>query len=524
MSARNVLLITADQWRHECLSCLDHPVVRTPALDRLAAEAVLFRNHFTQCTPCGPSRASLLTGQYLMNHRSGRNGTPLDRRFTNVALEMRRAGYDSALIGYTDTSLDPRDFDPADPLLTTYSGDLPGFRQLVPGSQSEAAWVRWLAGLDYEVPARTADMYLGDPAKGDPVRGPYHAPTRFPTEHGDTAFHTNKAIDYLSEQGERPWFLHLSLLRPHWPWYASAPYNDLYHPNQVPAAVGQADKAAESAVHPHVAYVVRHGARDEDHPPEVTEGDDVVRRQCRATYYGMISEVDHHLGRLFDHLHRLGRWEDTLIIFTTDHGEQLWDHWVLGKQAPFDQSFHIPLIVRAPGESGSGGRGAQVEAFTEAVDIMPTILQAVGRPVPRQCDGAALLPFLNGTTPAGWRTEVHWELDFRDTVTGRAEAELGLDIDSCNLTTIRDARWKYVHYAGLPPLLFDIAKDPDETTNLAEDPAHAVVVRTMAQKMLSWRMRNADRTLSHILITPQGPIEREPPPAAGQAVADRAAD
>ena len=102
---RNVLLITVDQWRGDCLSAVGHPVVRTPNLDRLAAQGVLFRCHYAQAAPCGPSRASLHTGQYLMNHRSGRNGTPLDARFTNVALEARKCGYEPALFGYVPPPL-----------------------------------------------------------------------------------------------------------------------------------------------------------------------------------------------------------------------------------------------------------------------------------------------------------------------------------------------------------------------------------------------------------------------------------
>ena len=106
--ARNVLLITVDQWRGDCLGVVGHPVVRTPNLDRLADEGVLFRRHYAQAVPCGPSRASLHTGQYLMKHRSALNGTPLDARFTNLALEARAAGYDPVLFGYTDASPDPR--------------------------------------------------------------------------------------------------------------------------------------------------------------------------------------------------------------------------------------------------------------------------------------------------------------------------------------------------------------------------------------------------------------------------------
>ncbi|SVB84410.1 uncharacterized protein METZ01_LOCUS237264, partial [marine metagenome] len=101
----NVILITADQWRGDCLSSLNHPVVQTPHLDALAAESVQFRQHYTNTVPCGPSRASLHTGLYLHNHRWGTNGTPLDSRFSSWALELRRLGYDPVLFGYTHTSM-----------------------------------------------------------------------------------------------------------------------------------------------------------------------------------------------------------------------------------------------------------------------------------------------------------------------------------------------------------------------------------------------------------------------------------
>lgn len=114
----NLLFITSDQWRAECLSCLDHPTVKTPNLDALASEGVFFNNHFAQCTMCGPSRASIYTGMYLQNHRSVTNGSPLDSRHTNIALELRKLGYDPALIGYTDTSPDPRLYASKDPILT----------------------------------------------------------------------------------------------------------------------------------------------------------------------------------------------------------------------------------------------------------------------------------------------------------------------------------------------------------------------------------------------------------------------
>ncbi len=129
----NILFITADEWRGECLSALGHPHVKTPHLDALAADGVSFRFHYAQATPCGPSRTCLFTGMYMQNHRSVLNGTPLDARHTNVALEARKAGYKPARFGYTDVSPDPRQYAPGDYVLGSYEGVLPGacFRSLI---------------------------------------------------------------------------------------------------------------------------------------------------------------------------------------------------------------------------------------------------------------------------------------------------------------------------------------------------------------------------------------------------------
>ena len=123
----NILFITADQWRGECLSSLGHPHVKTPNLDTLAADGVSFKRHYAQATPCGPSRACLYTGMYMQNHRSLLNGTPLDARHANIAMEARKSGYEPALFGYTDVSLDPRQFDGGEYAPGGYEGVLPGF-------------------------------------------------------------------------------------------------------------------------------------------------------------------------------------------------------------------------------------------------------------------------------------------------------------------------------------------------------------------------------------------------------------
>ena len=140
----NILLITADQWRGDTVGAAGHPLVRTPNIDALAAEGTFFRRHYANASPCGPSRASLLTGLYPHNHRSIRNGTPLEVRFTNIALEARKAGYDPVLFGYTDSAADPRELPPGDPRLETYEGVLPGFTV---GQRMAEDSKPWLASL-----------------------------------------------------------------------------------------------------------------------------------------------------------------------------------------------------------------------------------------------------------------------------------------------------------------------------------------------------------------------------------------
>jgi arylsulfatase A-like enzyme len=227
-------------------------------------------------------------------------------------------------------------------------------------------------------------------------------------------------------------------------------------------------------------------------------------RQMKAAYYGLASEVDHQIGRLVDHLKESGAYEKTLIVFTSDHGDLLGDHWQFSKYSYFDQAFHVPLIVRDPRAAAASGRGRKVAAFSENVDVMPTILEALGLEVPRQCDGLSLAPFLAGESPADWRAEAHWEYDFRDLIHRVPERALGLDSDQCLMNVIRGERYKYVHFTALPPVFFDLQEDPGETRNLAGDPAYAPLVLDHAQRLLSWRMAHDERGLTDCLLTPEG--------------------
>ena len=501
MSRPNVLLITIDQWRADSLSCAGHTSAVTPNLDALAARGVRFARHYAQAAPCGPSRASLLTGTYLHTHRSVSNGTPLSSSLTNVALEMRGAGYVPTLFGYTDTTVDPATVtDPDDPRLRTYEGILPGFDVEVNLPEHLEAWGEWLRGRGYDVePGRVPQtMYRRQELADAEGRGATWAPTVYGEADTEAAFLVERFGEWLDrgESGAQPggeWFAHVTFLRPHPPYMAPAPWNDLIDPATVPEPVRHATREEEGEQHPMVASAMFvDAARSPD--------SELDQRQFAATYWGMLAEVDHQLGRLLEHLDRNGSADDTLVIVTADHGEQLGDHWLKEKLGYFEQSYHVPLIVAGPTVSG----GVVVDDFTESVDVMPTILGAAGVAVPKQCHGRSLATFLAGGRPDRWRDAAHWEWDFRDP---RIAEVVGLELTQCSLAVLRDVDAKYVHFAGFGPAFYDLREDPGELHNLADGPDQRERMLTYAQRLLNWRMSSDDDRLASLLATRDGIVQ-----------------
>lgn len=507
MPAGNVLYITVDQWRGDCLGVAGHPVVRTPNLDALAARGVRFANHWSVTAPCGPARASLHTGLYSMNHRSVNNGTPLDLRFDNVAKIARGLGYDPTLFGYTDTSVDPRTVsDPADPRLFDYEGVLPGF---TPGTvltwHNMAPWLEWLAGHGHHLPGTWEELF--EPIPGYPGaddHGSTWAPSIFPAEHTETAFMTERFLEWNEQRPDGPWFAHLSYIRPHPPYRAPEGYHDLYDPDDGPEFKRLPDRAAELAMHPiHAA-----GAHITEAPVDERE-----MRQLRATYWGNMTEVDDQLGRLFAALAERGDLDDTLIVLTADHGEMLGDHWLVEKLGWWDESYHVPLIVVDPRPEADATRGTAVEQFTESVDVMPTICSWMGADVPLQVDGRELQPFLHDdTVPDDWRTEAHWQWDFRDPVDHVAEEVFGLTMEQCTLDVLRGDGYKFVQLGNGDRMYFDLVDDPHQVVNRADDPAVLPAIADAQSKLLTWRMRHDDRTLTgHKVTAEHGLVVRRDP-------------
>jgi arylsulfatase A-like enzyme len=504
-----ILFVIIDQLRADCLHGALAEALDLPNLRALMEDGVSFRQHFTVTNPCGPARASLLTGLYAMNHRSVRNGAPLDATLDTLPRALREAGVEPLLFGYTDTSLDPRGRPADDPALKTYEGVMPGFTPLL-AMESERfnPWIASLIDKGYAL-SSVDHAHLYQPVSPEPGRpAAITDPAIYRSEDSDTAFLTDQAISMLSLRRNESWCAHVTYIRPHPPFVAPSPYNDMYRAADLPwpAARSVID---ERAMHPliDIAFAKANPAAlavGFDLPWEGLSNQQV--QDLRAVYLGLTTEVDAAIGRLIEGLKTSGQFDDTLIIVTADHGEMLGDHRMWGKESFYDPAFHIPLVIRDPRRRETAGR--IVDDLTESIDLAPTLLDWLGEEAPLGFNGRSLLPFLDGESPNGWRDYVFAELDLGDPENPTLYQErLELPLSRCNLSILREKRLKYVHVNGdLPPLLFDLIDDPFETKNLADDPAYASEHMRLMRRMLDHRMTFADHKLSHLKLTEQGVV------------------
>lgn len=521
-AVQNVLFIMCDQLRLDALSCYGG-MIDTPNIDALAARGVRFDKAFVQGVVCGSSRMSWYTGRYVHSHGVRYNRIPLAVGQRTLGDHLRPLGVRPVLIGKTHMA-----------------ADTAGFEWL--GLDPDAPEAIYLAECGFEPEERDDGLHTAREVRADlPYNlflrehgftgpNPWHSaansvldengqqisgwllrsskyPSIVPDELSETAFMTNRAIEFMRNAGHERWCMHLSFIKPHWPYVVSEPYHQMVDPLDLPAP--HRSDAELRTDHPvlNAFRKSRVGAvmsRDE------------VRRSVYPAYLGLVKQIDDHLGRLFASMKELGRDQDTMIVFTADHGDYLGDHWMGEKDWFHEEIANVPLIVADPRPSADATRGTSTSQLVEAIDIVPTFVDALGGDLDatsQWLEGRTLSPMLSGRAespavePPG--AAVISEADFA-----------GLEMSALlpegprhnrRATMLRTDRYKYILCEVGPNLLYDLDADPDEFTDRHDDPALVDVQRELHDQLFEWYRRR-----SHDVTHRPSTTKAHPPPAPGQ--------
>jgi arylsulfatase A-like enzyme len=435
----NLLFITNDQHRADCLGVAGNRVIRTPVMDQLAREGVLFESNFVQCPQCVPSRSAIHTGRYPHVNRTPGNQYRLPDNEETLASILNRHGYTTAAVG-------------DEPFAPTNA--MGGFQKLY---SSDPEYKAFLAKAGWGAKAAEHRERLKSGFEAHPVP--------WPEEMDETAYFARRAVDFAKEVKDRPFFLHVNFRRPHHPFDPPAPFDRMYEGASFPAS-HRRDGEMKNKPPSHAQWL------------ESSNGFDLRRmtdkdlQRIKSYYYGMISLNDKYIGRMLESLTQLGVADRTIVVVTADHGEMLGDHGLLFKAGyMYDEVLRTPLIIRAPGKLPAGRR---VSGMTEGIDIMPTILELLGFRPAERVQGKSLLSLIEGK--ASGREEIHSEFP--------------------GTKAIRTADWKLVHYLRAPyGELYNLREDPHELYNLYDDPAYANAKAEMKSRLADWLIESEDPAL-----------------------------
>ncbi len=471
---KNVLFIMADQLRLDHLSCYGHPHLKTPTIDALAKRGVRFTQALTSSPVCGPARMSLYTGRTAFSHGASWNFVPLHIGEFTLGDYIRPHGIRVALAG--KTHMRP-DLDGMQQLGISAGSDLGvlasecGFEPWErddgehPNQKfnPDLAYNKWLLGHGYESPNPWNDFAnSGRGPKGEMMSGwaLRHSiyPARIDKAHSETAYMTKRAIDFIDDAGDKPWVLHLSYIKPHWPYIAPDPYHNMFK-DVAHTPANKHVKEKETAHPVYQAFMKMEVGQ--------TFSRDDVRQTVLPAYMGLIKEIDDQLARVMDHLKQNQLWDNTLIVFTSDHGDYMGDHWLGEKELFHEPSVSVPLIIVDPDTRADATRGQVDERLVEGIDILPTILEALNVKVPEQrIEGQSLLSKMRDRSDQQpWREAALSEIDYSYY---QARIDLGIEPSQARAYMLKTNDWKYVYFKGFRPQLFDLKNDPLELEDLGE--------------------------------------------------------
>lgn len=484
----NVLWYCTDQQRFDTIGALGNAYVHTPRLDRFVAEGTAFTHAFCQSPICTPSRSSFLTGMYPCFNRVNGNGNvayPEEAAKRLVPRILAEAGYDCGLAGKLHLAGASEGYEKR-------CND--GYRFFAYSHAprrdyfNRTDYYQWLTsrGADPREVLKRLDEDRFPHPPGDMPQGGLFEPTddldNVPPELHQTTWCTEMGIAFIDEarRAGRPWLLSVNPFDPHPPHDPPRAFYGRFDPRAMPkpnfreSDIERQNRLCDAGAE----FQVRARAPEHWRFPET-----------KAAYYAMIELLDEQFGRLLDHLDAIGERENTIVIFTSDHGEMLGDHGLVLKGCRFYEPLvRVPLVISWPGRFRAG---LVSEALVELVDLAPTLLEAAGRNVPHGLHGRSLAPILTGSAPPDHHRE-SVRCEYYNALEGFFRA-LGGEPDRTCATMYRDRKWKLVLYHGCGVgELYDLENDPGEDDDLWDCPEHRARRLELVQRSFDATVRAMD--------------------------------
>ena len=469
----NVLLIFTDQQRQDAVGVYGNRFVQTPNIDALADEGCGFTNAICAQPVCTPSRASLLTGAYAHTHGCVKNNWELTTEIPTLAEILGRQGYRCGYIGkwHLGNEVIPQR----------------GFEGFYRGTEDE-----YMTDADREAGLFSSYYHFLKENGLDPedMKRPQPFFTReeacaLSEAYGRPAYMASEADAFLKGGGDEPFLLAISFLEPHPPYHG--PYDGLYNPDDMPLPANYENNPVEDW--PRRTQAFRRFYYEVGHNGVATRNPDEVR-DTTARYYGLCSLLDTYVGRILTSLRRSGRYDDTIIIFTSDHGDMLGSHQIMDKGVMFEEALKVPFILRHPAMPLAGRWYSEM---MNNVDVAPTILDMLGVPIPDAIQGRSFLPLLRGEkNPLPDFAVSEWCGLLQNM---HARHPIFRDVLDLHVRCVVTERWKLIVAPGDKNELYDLRNDPLETANAIADPGSRWAVEDLYERLLKWQKDTAD-TLS----------------------------
>lgn len=440
----NILFVMVDEMRWDAMSSEKHPVVSTPNLDGLAKQGVRFTNAYTVAPVCSPSRACTFSGRYADVVGVTANGIPARDGEVFLPSMLKYYGYHTAIAGKLHYT--PQRFSYGFDQFWSFTAE---------GPTPELGHIAYLKKKYGPGAAKWARKEGSCPWPDDPL-GQDVGIFRYEEEDFETEWLTDRSIDYLrSRQGKQePWFLFTSYLKPHSPSVEPEKWFKRYDPAAIPVPKLPAD-------------IKERRAKAEGRGKRQLIDDEQMLRVMSAAYYGAIAHVDQQIGRLLRELDRLQMADNTLVLFTADHGNMLGDRGRMFKGVMYEGSSHVPLIWRGP-KGSKENRGRVVNKIIENTDVLPSMLEAARLPVPEGVQGRSFLNLMR-TRDDFWKDRCFSQL---------------------STAMLRNPQYKFIDMSRDltgEPELYDMRNDPKEERNLAGDPKMREFVEYAKRELTSWR-------------------------------------